>query len=423
MKRIFSILLTILMLITIVACDNNEPEADTVVTFTDQSESVETTETMSGPVETILPSEAVTEPATEPNEKTDKSKSDEDKTHNEKTPTEPNVVETEPTEPAETDVDIEIIAFESVNETVWATSEVNVRTGPGIDYEIMAQLMRGESVTRIGIGDNNWDKVIYNGIEAYVSHNYLSTKEVKTVSDTSDYPKTYSDETCTITVYKEWYENAWCYAAHLEFTDYTRFGVACANGKYNSGGETTSNAGNRLDAILCVNGDYATPGNGAGSYAIARGGVVCNDGANYCEAMYNSNDGMLTYRTYNECSGKLLSTLVAEGKLTDTFQFGPAFLLDGSITCSTGGGRAQRTFIGTNGNAGDIWIVVSDGRNNDGESSGLTGYQCAAYLLSKGCVFGVPLDGGGSSTIWFDGEVLNAAKYGQRAVADFVYFE
>jgi exopolysaccharide biosynthesis protein len=65
--------------------------------------------------------------------------------------------------------------------------------------------------------------------------------------------------------------------------------------------------------------------------------------------------------------------------------------------------RAQRTFIGTNGAPGDIWVCVSDGRYNDGKSAGLNGYQCASYLKSKGCIFGIPLDGGGSSTMYFNG--------------------
>jgi exopolysaccharide biosynthesis protein len=66
---------------------------------------------------------------------------------------------------------------------------------------------------------------------------------------------------------------------------------------------------------------------------------------------------------------------------------------------------------------------VSDGRKNDGKSAGLNAYQCGAYLKSKGCTLGVPLDGGGSSTIYFNGKVLNAAKNGQRAVTDFVMFK
>ena len=240
----------------------------------------------------------------------------------------------------------------------------------------------------------------------------------------SAYPKGYRDNTCTIIVYKEWYENAYVYAAHVRFTDYTRLWVECAKGKYNSGTETTSNAAKRVGAILAINGDYATPGNGASSYAIARKGVVCNDKKTYPEGVYNSNTGMLLYGQSKGISGQQLSELVSTGLVTDTFQFAPVCLLNGVVQGdSSSTSRAQRTFIGTNGHPGDIWLCVSDGRSNDGKSSGLNGYQCGAYLKSKGCTLGVPLDGGGSSTIYFNGQVLNAARNGQRAVADFVMFK
>lgn len=240
----------------------------------------------------------------------------------------------------------------------------------------------------------------------------------------SEYPKGYRDDTCTIIIYKEWYENAYVYAAHVTFTDYDRLWVECGKGKYNSGGETTSTAAKRVGAILAINGDYAVPGNGASGYAIARKGVVCNDKKTYAEGVYNSNTGLLLYGQSKGIGGQQLSTLVAEGKVTDTFQFGPCCLLDGKIIGDPNStGRAQRTFIGTNGHPGDIWLCVSDGRYNDGKSAGLNGYQCGAYLKSKGCNICVPLDGGGSSTIWFNGSVLNAAKNGQRAVVDFVMFK
>ena len=121
-------------------------------------------------------------------------------------------------------------------------------------------------------------------------------------------------------------------------------------------------------------------------------------------------------------AGKNVTELVNAGLFTDSFNFGPPLLVNGSVTGS-GGGRAQRTFIGTNGAPGDIWLVVSDGRKNDGESAGLTYGEMGSYLKSKGCTFGVPLDGGGSSTMYFNGKVLNAARNGQRAVVDFVYFK
>ena len=240
----------------------------------------------------------------------------------------------------------------------------------------------------------------------------------------NSYPITYSDSTCDITIYKEWYKNAWCYAAHLKFTDYSRLGTACGNGYY-GGYETTSHASNRLGAILTVNGCYSAPNL---NYIVVRKGYIHNGSSRGCwvPAIYSSYTGKLinTWETggVKGVAGRQVSSLVSEGTLTDTFNFGPPILSNGYIQSYDNNSRAQRTFIGTNGNPGDIWLVVSDGRYNDGKSAGLTGYECASYLLSKGCTFGVPLDGGGSSTMVYKGKVLNAVS-NERAVVDFVYFK
>ena len=79
--------------------------------------------------------------------------------------------------------------------------------------------------------------------------------------------------------------------------------------------------------------------------------------------------------------------------------------------------------MGSTGKPGEIYIVVSEGRNVDGKSPGLRKYECAKVLLDLGCTYGTMLDGGGSSTMYFNGKVLNAARGNQRAVVDFVYFK
>ena len=306
--------------------------------------------------------------------------------------------------------------------TYYTTTALNVRTGPSTSYKKLGTLSKGVEVVSYG-KSGKWHKIMFNNQVAYCHGDYLTTIK-PTVQNASGYPKVYQDATCTITVYKEWWNNAYVYAAHIQYSDYDRLWVECAKGKYNSGTETTSNAAKRVGAILAINGDYATPGNGAGGYAIARKGVVCNDKKTYPEGVYNSNAGILLYGQSKGISGQQLSTLVKAGTVTDTFQFGPCFLLDGKIIGDKNStSRAQRTFIGTNGKAGDIWLCVSDGRYNDGKSAGLNAYECATYLQSKGCTLGIPLDGGGSSTMYFNGQVLNAAKSGQRAVADFVVFK
>ena len=242
----------------------------------------------------------------------------------------------------------------------------------------------------------------------------------------SQYPMTYSDATCDITVTREWFEDAWCYIAHLQFADYSRFGTSCANGSYDNGLETTSHAAERLDAIFAVNGCYSAP---YLNYSVVRSGELCNGSGRklLLPGIYSSRNGMLQNAYVSGGAGGIvgqnLDALVESGLVTDTFCFGPPILVEGADVTRPDTGRAQRTFIGTNGKPGDIWIVVSEGRNVDGESSGLTYSQCARVLMEKGCSFGIPLDGGGSSTMVFMGEVLNSAKGQERAVVDFVYFK
>lgn len=314
----------------------------------------------------------------------------------------------------------EVITYTDVNETVYAKSTVNIRKGPSTDYEKVGQLKEGDSITRIGIGDNGWSKVIYNDQEMYIHSDYLS----KTKPVSSSYPLTYSDSTCTITIEKKQFYKSWCYVAHLKFTDYDRFGSAIAKNKRGSY-ETTSAAAKRLGAIFCVNGPYNW-GELAETYAVVRSGKVFFDKSiNEDLAIYNSATGKLANAGQLGLSGKMASAALADGLVTDTFKFWNSTLVKNGANVANpdNSDRAQRTFMATTGNPGEIYIVVSEGRYADGKSPGLTKYECAKVILDLGCNYGVMLDGGGSSTMYFNGKVLNSAKGNQRAVVDFVYFK
>ena len=103
---------------------------------------------------------------TNPSENSDPTGNVTDPTENGK-PTEPKPTEPEPTEPK--------VGIKEANETVYATSTVNVRSGPGTSYEKLGQLAKGDKLTRTGICDNGWSRVVYNGKVAYVSSSYLTT--------------------------------------------------------------------------------------------------------------------------------------------------------------------------------------------------------------------------------------------------------
>lgn len=68
-------------------------------------------------------------------------------------------------------------SFSSVNETVYATGSVNVRSSYSTSSSIVGSLDAGDSVTRTGRGSNGWSRVTYNGQTAYISSEYLTTEK------------------------------------------------------------------------------------------------------------------------------------------------------------------------------------------------------------------------------------------------------
>ena len=68
-------------------------------------------------------------------------------------------------------------------------------------------------------------------------------------------------------------------------------------------------------------------------------------------------------------------------------------------------------------------IIVSDGRTD--ESEGFSLLQLAEEMQNRGAVTAYNLDGGGSSTLYFNGEIINnptsGNSTGEREVSDIVY--
>lgn len=71
--------------------------------------------------------------------------------------------------------------FTDCNETVYATGTVNLRSGPGTDYDKVGSLSAGQSVTRTGIGTGSaegWSRVQLDDSNiVYVNNNYISTSK------------------------------------------------------------------------------------------------------------------------------------------------------------------------------------------------------------------------------------------------------
>jgi hypothetical protein len=102
----------------------------------------------------------------------------------------------------------------------------------------------------------------------------------------------------------------------------------------------------------------------------------------------------------------------------------PVFRALESFTSSQLSLRHPRTAVGQRAD-GRIILVAVDGRQ-PGYSTGVTNFELAQTMVRLGAVTASALDAGGSTTMAFDGRVLNrpSDRGGERAVADglFVFY-
>lgn len=234
----------------------------------------------------------------------------------------------------------------------------------------------------------------------------------------------YSDQniSVTITEYREY--DTTIYVADVRVSSVEYLQTAFAQNQYGRNiTENTSAIAEANNAILAVNGDY---------YGSQTKGYVLKNGVLYRETTSQAQedlviwaDGSFEIVTESEVTA---ATLLENGAL-QVLSFGPALVDNGSVSVSENDevGKAMasnpRTAIGIVDDLHYIF-VVSDGRTT--ESKGLSLYQLAGFMNSLGADTAYNLDGGGSSTMYFNGEVINkptsnGKSIRERSVSDIVY--
>ncbi|MDQ0221620.1 phosphodiester glycosidase family protein [Streptococcus moroccensis] len=245
-----------------------------------------------------------------------------------------------------------------------------------------------------------------------------------TVTDSS-----YQDDNISITITTESNGDTTYYVADIELSSAEYLKTALAKNTFGTNiTETTSAIASSNNAIFAVNGDYY--GANETGYVI-KNGVIYRDTSRSSEyedlAVYA--DG--SFQTFNE-EDTTAQALLDSG-VVNTFAFGPTLVSNGEIAVSSSDevGRAMsdnpRTAIGIieeeDGSLHYI-IIVSDGRTD--ASTGLTLYEMAEIMQSYGVTTAYNLDGGGSSTMYFNGQIINNPTTNgntikERAVSDIVY--
>ena len=236
----------------------------------------------------------------------------------------------------------------------------------------------------------------------------------------------YSDGNISVNLTKKTVNETQVYVADITLSSSDYLKTALAQNSYGTNVTAkTSVTAAENNAILAVNGDYY--GANSSGYVIRNGVVyrdsVREDASNGDLAIYKDGSFKIIYEDQVSAD-----QLVQDG-VVNLLAFGPSLVENGEISVDTNTevGQAMssnpRTAIGIIDENHYI-IIVSDGRTS--ESKGLSLYQMAEVMKSYGVKTAYNLDGGGSSTLYFNGQVINkpttgGSKISERAVSDIVY--
>ncbi|MEQ6899080.1 phosphodiester glycosidase family protein [Microbacterium sp. KR10-403] len=216
------------------------------------------------------------------------------------------------------------------------------------------------------------------------------------------------------------------YVADVTLTDATALRSAFADNQF--GENITARVSEIAEdngAVFAINGDYY--GFRSDGIEIRNGVVFRDEGAREGLAFYK--DGTVT--VYDE-TATTADALVADG-VWNTMSFGPAIVENGQtvdgiddveVDTNFGNhsiqGDQPRTAVGVIDDDHLVFVVV-DGRDS-GYSRGASLDELAGIMEGLGAQTAYNLDGGGSSEMWFDGEVVNQpSNGGERATSDIFY--
>lgn len=192
--------------------------------------------------------------------------------------------------------------------------------------------------------------------------------------------------------------------------------------------DTTSNIAKENSAIFAINGDYY---GFRGDGILIRNGILYRDTPTRTSAALYNNGTMESFDETKTSSKDLISSGVI-----DTFSFGPVLVKEGTvqedfdnvgIDTNFGNRSIQesnpRTAVGMIEPNHFIFVVV-DGRKEN-YSKGMTLSELAKTMENLGCVEAYNLDGGGSSTMYFMGRVVNnpLGKGTERKISDIIYLK
>ena len=214
--------------------------------------------------------------------------------------------------------------------------------------------------------------------------------------------------------------------ADVHLDSISKLKAAFAHGMFSTRTSKTSTMAQENNAIFAINGDYCS----ARNYGyVVRNGVLYRDKVDKGAPLACIwPDGSMTVIEKQQTVN--INDLVEKG-VWQVFSFGPILIKDGEIyndkTFWTDhyDYHNPRTAIGMI-EPNHYLFVVADGRSKYG--IGMTVEEMAEYMLNKGVTVAYNLDGGGSSTMYFNEDIVNHPcsdrnVIEERSISDILYIE
>lgn len=232
----------------------------------------------------------------------------------------------------------------------------------------------------------------------------------------------YEDDSISVRIESIEEDGTVFHVAWVEVESPTQLRTALAAKFGSSKTNKTTNLAKKHNAVVAMNGDY---------YSNREKGYIVRQGEVYRKSPFKTLDMLCIddrgdfHILIKSDAEQLKALLESDRKIINALNFGPALVIDGEVQEMPESyqfnihRKEPRSAIGQIGELSYV-MVVADGRTS--ASDGATCETLANFMFGLGCQQAFNLDGGGTATLVFNGEMYNTSKGGERSISDIIYF-
>lgn len=262
----------------------------------------------------------------------------------------------------------------------------------------------------------------YDGGYAPLSSGYYDA-EITLSDGSTTAAQCYQDPTIEASYYTRRLYDSTCHFVRVKVKDASQLRTALAKNVNGSSSCHTSDMAAAKNALVAISGEYYTKREGS-VFVVKQSNVIKSNPSRELHQLIIDTEGNFHITTNRSDSTAMVSSL--RGRIYQAFSFGPELVKDGSaVDCLDYAFDADspnpRTAIGQIGHL-EYLVCVVNGRTD--VDAGVTMPELAEMMAGEGCVSAYNLDGGGTSTLYWKGEVVNDMNESgkERSISDCVYF-